>query len=555
MRQPHDPAPEPAWAEAREHLDAALASLSPARREAILRFYLQGHPQARVAADLGCSVDAVKTRVHEGLERLRVFFARRSVVLDSAALIAGLGRESAAGPGDPAACVHAVLVPASAPGAATLATGVHSAMLIKTASLAALVALLLVTGTVAGLLASAEASTPAPAASVPSSPSAPPPAAVASATAAAPLDPAANAALAWWQAITLAPGQADPVWALARSPKSLLPDATADACFNRPCQALDLLAKGAAEPYCEWGGDVRQDGAMMPLPYLNPMRDLVRLGVLRARWHAQRGEDAAAVDDLLVCMRVARLCAGRRPTMIGVLVGISTEAVAITCAARLAPQLAPEARRRLAAGIGALPEGATMADAGDQELGLMQWDVDRLLAMPIAGRVQDRMLGAGDHEALTEAQASDASLRACLADYRVDVARWQAHLRLPPGERVKPMPAADAGPRHPLAQMLSPAWEMVGTSEVRLLVAREQLRAALDQLDRGDAGLAAHPDPLSGKPFVLERSGGGFRLRSSIPNVNREAVLEVGKTEEASASATGAAPGAPSATGAAPGDF
>jgi DNA-directed RNA polymerase specialized sigma24 family protein len=45
---------DPTWEEARHHLDAALASLSTGRREAILRFYLAGRPQAEVAAELGC---------------------------------------------------------------------------------------------------------------------------------------------------------------------------------------------------------------------------------------------------------------------------------------------------------------------------------------------------------------------------------------------------------------------------------------------------------------------------------------------------------------------
>ena len=126
------------WEEARQHLDAALASLSAGRREAILRFYLEGRPQAEVAAELGCSVDAVKTRVKEGLEVLRVFFARKGIALGGVALASGLASEATAS--DPtlvATCVQTVLTPAVAPGAAALANGVITAMIIKTATLAA----------------------------------------------------------------------------------------------------------------------------------------------------------------------------------------------------------------------------------------------------------------------------------------------------------------------------------------------------------------------------------------------------------------------------------
>ena len=129
---------DPAWDEARQHLDAALASLSAGRREAILRFYLEGRPQVEVAAELGCSVDAVKTRVKEGLEGLRVFFARKGIALGGVALASGLASEATAS--DPAlvtTCVQTVLTPAAAPGAAALANGVITAMIIKTATLIA----------------------------------------------------------------------------------------------------------------------------------------------------------------------------------------------------------------------------------------------------------------------------------------------------------------------------------------------------------------------------------------------------------------------------------
>ena len=129
---------EPVWAEAREHLDEALDSLSAGRREAILRFYFAGQPQAEVAAELGCSVPAVKMRVHEGLEGLRTFFARKGIALGAVALASGLASEaSASEPALVATCVQTVIIPATAPGAAALAHGVVTAMIIKTATLVA----------------------------------------------------------------------------------------------------------------------------------------------------------------------------------------------------------------------------------------------------------------------------------------------------------------------------------------------------------------------------------------------------------------------------------
>jgi RNA polymerase sigma factor (sigma-70 family) len=59
------------WMDALPLLDDALAELSTKRREAVVRFYLEDRPQCQIAIELGCSVDAVKMRVHEGLDKLR----------------------------------------------------------------------------------------------------------------------------------------------------------------------------------------------------------------------------------------------------------------------------------------------------------------------------------------------------------------------------------------------------------------------------------------------------------------------------------------------------
>lgn len=161
-RQRADPAGEPLWADARPHLDAALASLSVGRREAVLRFYLEGKAQAEVAAELGCSVDAVKTRVHEGLAGLRAFFARRGIVLGAVALASGLASEAAAGePALAATCLQTVLNPAGAPVAQALARKVSTAMIIKTSALVA-AGLLVLASCLLALLPAAESAPPPP---------------------------------------------------------------------------------------------------------------------------------------------------------------------------------------------------------------------------------------------------------------------------------------------------------------------------------------------------------------------------------------------------------
>ena len=160
-----DSAESPDWSEARLVLDEALSRLSPARREAVARFYLQQKPLAVVAAELGCSVDAVKNRIHVGLEQLRSAFAKRGVALSVTVLTSGLASEATAiDPAFALTCSQAAVSPAGP--AATLAHGAQTAMFIKTVTLAACACVLVGSLVTASLMYGADSS-PAPVAVVP----------------------------------------------------------------------------------------------------------------------------------------------------------------------------------------------------------------------------------------------------------------------------------------------------------------------------------------------------------------------------------------------------
>ncbi|GDY13746.1 hypothetical protein LBMAG53_26240 [Planctomycetota bacterium] len=147
------------WSQAKPILDRALLRLTTARREALVRYYLEGKTQAAVATELGCSVDAVKTRIHEGLEQLRACLARQGLRIGIGALASGLASEcGSCEPASPPADITT-----SNPGpATTLANGVHTAMVMKSAIIAACACatgLVLITGTFA-LVMSSEPATP-----------------------------------------------------------------------------------------------------------------------------------------------------------------------------------------------------------------------------------------------------------------------------------------------------------------------------------------------------------------------------------------------------------
>ncbi len=92
---PSMPSPDPSWEAARGVLDASIAGLRPAQREAVILHYLEGRPYGDVAAALGCSEEAARKRAEYGLEKMRRFFSGRGIVVTAGALAAGLAAESA----------------------------------------------------------------------------------------------------------------------------------------------------------------------------------------------------------------------------------------------------------------------------------------------------------------------------------------------------------------------------------------------------------------------------------------------------------------------------
>jgi RNA polymerase sigma factor (sigma-70 family) len=87
---------EPAWAEARRHLDAELDALPGKLREAVSRQYLAGQSRSEIARELGVPEGTVASRVNAGLERLRARLVRRGAALSATALAGFMGAEAAA---------------------------------------------------------------------------------------------------------------------------------------------------------------------------------------------------------------------------------------------------------------------------------------------------------------------------------------------------------------------------------------------------------------------------------------------------------------------------
>jgi RNA polymerase sigma factor (sigma-70 family) len=83
------------WDDLAPHLDAALARLATADRDAVLLKFIQGKSHRDVGASLGISEEAARKRVSRALDRLRQLLVRPGVALPATALAALLTTHAA----------------------------------------------------------------------------------------------------------------------------------------------------------------------------------------------------------------------------------------------------------------------------------------------------------------------------------------------------------------------------------------------------------------------------------------------------------------------------
>ncbi len=82
------------WPQIAPLLDAAMSGLSEADYHAVVLRFFDGKSMREVGAALGASEDAAKMRVNRAVERLRLFFTKRGIVVSAAVLTAAISANS-----------------------------------------------------------------------------------------------------------------------------------------------------------------------------------------------------------------------------------------------------------------------------------------------------------------------------------------------------------------------------------------------------------------------------------------------------------------------------
>ena len=94
MRNPLVETDSDVWPQIEPLLDAAMAGLSEADHHALVLRFFDGKSMKEVGAALGGSEDAAKMRVNRAVEKLRLFFSRRGIVVSVAILTAAISVNS-----------------------------------------------------------------------------------------------------------------------------------------------------------------------------------------------------------------------------------------------------------------------------------------------------------------------------------------------------------------------------------------------------------------------------------------------------------------------------
>jgi len=355
-----------------------------------------------------------------------------------------------------------------------------------------------------------------------------------------------NAALVYWQAIALLPDWTRGEWTedqrrlVDRSPSvDFDPDESSEAVFAASERVMRLMRHAASLPNCDWGTNLN-DGPAALFPHASKVRQLVRLATFRVLFQCRSGALDGAVDDGLATISLARhMCRDR--LLISTYTGCANEAQAVTALAEVVSQLDRSQLQKLAQRHAALPARPPMREwILFEKRAFLGW---------LARRAREAGADAALDAVALIAGNSGVGVIGAFEDFREQPAElpWLQALRAEASEDLELLPrlieqtgslwdeaakvvdaSAEELPKksaawldklkdaHPFSKALLPPLSGCHAATVRVNARQAILQAGIAYRIEGEAGLQAHPEPFTGKPFTLRRVADGFELRSDL---------------------------------------
>ena len=294
----------------------------------------------------------------------------------------------------------------------------------------------------------------------------------------------------------------------------------AAALFEKIQPIMELLRRGAASDYCDWGlGEPNMDN---PFPQMGKSQNLGKVALWNAAYRFPTDAEGA-IDDL---SSQARLGHHLAETLIGFLVDSSFEKSAANLLRQNAATLNEAARGKAGAFLSAstLDRDIELGLAGEMKFGRSA--AEKFLVQTPDGRVAllRALTVKGDADANERAERAEAVVR--------DSALFNAEMEFVQKVQAQsleamswPDPQFDAWiqqfdeshfAEHPIASATTPIYRTIRTKLQASRIEREMLNVGLAVLESGPDQASRSRDPVTGRSFVYLPKPGGFELQSAF---------------------------------------
>lgn len=353
-----------------------------------------------------------------------------------------------------------------------------------------------------------------------------------------------NAALKYWQAFSTMPKVGEKLEEKLKS--ALKEDGFGEAIdqplanlVNQSEYALRMLERGTQIRDCDWGIDMRADGAETILPHLVKARSLSRVLMVRARYRFEQKKPGEGIDDIVASLVFARH-ASHDGTLIGLLVGHSIEMHAGRVLAAYLPMLDQRLLERVKERLESLPPMTSTASAAESEKLFLDWGVEQ-----IGTKGEGRLLKFCETLTTSKQQAEELLIA---GGNREQFVRHLDALRplyddgiglltLSPDEfEAGETKLAERLQENPVSRFVFPDFGALYETKAVRECHWSLFMAAIDIQANGRTALESHEDPYGEGPFELipiaerEDAGVGYRIRSRLERKNGEVVqLTVGR--------------------------
>lgn len=334
-----------------------------------------------------------------------------------------------------------------------------------------------------------------------------------------------NAALKYWQAFSTFPDISDELndkIKFACTDAGLAEDVDEELVelLSKAKYSLRMLDRGAAIESCDWGADMRADGAETLLPHLGKARQLAMLALIRARHAFEQGDTDQALKDIADVSTLARHTS-HDSTIVGLFVGYAIDWTTVRLLVRYLPTIDADQLLRTMERRHSAPKMSAMPDAIGQEEQFLEWGIAMLRVEDENQLLKFCSILTTSPEQRKEMLAAVGDRQKCL-DHLIALKPLYTVMR-----RVLELPAEEFAVEkeklneqlqgNPAGLYLAPSIEAmfkaasVNTCRIALLDAAVAIHV------KGRGSLASHPDPFGDGPFEYTKlSETSFRLESKL---------------------------------------